>query len=136
MHLLYSRFFSFTKAVKIAVPLGGQINCFLSGAKSNYAVVIHTHYLALQGSGEYNIPMSKEKVTNKELENLENSKAQMRKGSLEFCILLIISRGEVYASDILKELKSADLLVVEGTLYPLLSRLKGLGLLHYTWKES
>lgn len=69
-------------------------------------------------------------------EILENTKAQMRKGILEFCILLIISKGEVYASDILKGLKTADLLVVEGTLYPLLSRLRGLGLLGYTWKES
>ncbi len=67
---------------------------------------------------------------------LENSKAQMRKGSLEFCILLIISGGEVYASDILKDLKKADLIVVEGTLYPLLSRLKTLELVNYTWKES
>lgn len=72
----------------------------------------------------------------KENENLENTKAQMRKGILEFCILLIISKGEVYASDILKDLKKADLIVVEGTLYPLLSRLKGLELLNYTWKES
>lgn len=69
-------------------------------------------------------------------EILENTKAQMRKGSLEFCIMLIISKGEVYASDILKELKNADLIVVEGTLYPLLSRLKGSDLLQYTWKES
>lgn len=69
-------------------------------------------------------------------EMLENAKAQMRKGSLEFCILLIISKGEVYASDILKDLMRADLLVVEGTLYPLLSRLKTAELLRYTWKES
>jgi PadR family transcriptional regulator PadR len=69
-------------------------------------------------------------------QNVENTRAQMRKGSLEFCILLIISKGEVYASDILKELKSADLIVVEGTLYPLLSRLKSVELLSYTWKES
>src|SRR5262245_35940730 len=69
-------------------------------------------------------------------ESLENSKAQMRKGSLEFCIMLIISKSEVYASDILKELKRADLIVVEGTLYPLLSRLKSLELLQYTWRES
>ncbi len=69
-------------------------------------------------------------------ENLENAKAQMRKGILEYCILLIISKGEVYASDILKDLKKADLIVVEGTLYPLLSRLKGLELLNYKWKES
>jgi PadR family transcriptional regulator PadR len=70
-------------------------------------------------------------------DKLENSGGQqMRKGILEFCILLIISRGEVYASDILQELKNADLLVVEGTLYPLLSRLKTSELLSYTWKES
>jgi PadR family transcriptional regulator PadR len=60
----------------------------------------------------------------------------MRKGTLEFCILLIIGRGEAYASDILKELMTADLLVVEGTLYQLLSRLKSSGLLKYTWEES
>ncbi len=66
----------------------------------------------------------------------ENTKAQMRKGILEFCILLIISKGEVYASDILLKLKISDLLVVEGTLYPLLSRLKTSGLLSYNWKES
>jgi PadR family transcriptional regulator PadR len=69
-------------------------------------------------------------------EILENTKAQMRKGSLEFCIMLIISKGEVYASDILKDLKKADLIVVEGTLYPLLSRLRNSDLLQYTWKES
>ncbi len=76
-------------------------------------------------------------TTEEQKENIaENGKAQMRKGILEFCILLIISKGEVYASDILKDLKKADLIVVEGTLYPLLSRLKGLELLNYTWKES
>jgi PadR family transcriptional regulator PadR len=81
--------------------------------------------------------MSKDEQKNEQRENtVENTKAQMRKGSLEFCILLIISKGEVYASDILKDLKRADLLVVEGTLYPLLSRLKSLELLNYTWKES
>ena len=67
---------------------------------------------------------------------IENTKAQMRKGTLEFCILLIIARGRVYASEILDELKNADLLVVEGTLYPLLSRLRGAGLLEHTWEES
>jgi PadR family transcriptional regulator PadR len=66
----------------------------------------------------------------------ENTQSQMRKGLLEYCILLIIARGEMYASDILKELKTADLIVVEGTLYPLLSRLKTSGLLNYTWAES
>ena len=60
----------------------------------------------------------------------------MRKGILEFCILGIISRGEVYPSDILDKLKTAKLIVVEGTLYPLLTRLKNAGLLDYTWVES
>lgn len=68
--------------------------------------------------------------------NIENTKVQMRKGILEFCILGIISEGEVYASDILEELKTANLLVVEGTVYPLLTRLKNAGLLTYVWKES
>src|SRR5262249_43685480 len=66
----------------------------------------------------------------------EEAKRQMRKGMLEFCTLLIIAGGEVYASDILQELKRADLIVVEGTLYPLLSRLKTENLLEYDWKES
>jgi PadR family transcriptional regulator PadR len=60
----------------------------------------------------------------------------MRKGILEYCILSIISRGEIYASDIINELKKARLLVVEGTLYPLLTRLKNNGLLSYNWVES
>ena len=67
---------------------------------------------------------------------LENIKSQMRKGTLEFLILLVISRGEIYALDIIKELKEVQMIVVEGTLYPLLSRLKREGLLDYSWKES
>lgn len=67
---------------------------------------------------------------------VENIKSQMRKGILEYCILTIISRKEVYTSDILETLHKADLLVVEGTLYPLLSRLKNNGLLKYRWQES
>lgn len=66
--------------------------------------------------------------------NEQNS--QLRKGLLELAVLLVISRGPVYASDILKELKSNQLLVVEGTLYPLLSRLKNEGDLDYQWQES
>jgi len=66
----------------------------------------------------------------------ENTQTQMRKGILEYCILSIISRGEIYASDIIGELKKARLLVVEGTLYPLLTRLKNNGLLSYNWQES
>lgn len=60
----------------------------------------------------------------------------MRKGLLEYCILSIISRNEAYASDILETLKDAELLVVEGTLYPLLTRMKNEGLLSYRWQES
>lgn len=66
----------------------------------------------------------------------EDAKAQMRKGMLEFCTLLIISKDKVYASDILKELKKSDLIVVEGTLYPLLNRLKTEELLSHSWQES
>jgi PadR family transcriptional regulator, regulatory protein PadR len=68
--------------------------------------------------------------------NLENTQVQMRKGILEYCILHIIARGEVYASDMLDELTSAKMIVVEGTLYPLLTRLKNSGLLEYKWVES
>jgi PadR family transcriptional regulator, regulatory protein PadR len=68
--------------------------------------------------------------------DIENSKKQMRKGVLEFCILGIISQGEVYPSDILRKLKEGRIIVVEGTLYPLLTRLKNAGLLAYNWVES
>jgi len=67
---------------------------------------------------------------------LENTKAQMRKGVLEYCILSILKNGEAYPSDILIKLKKSNLIVVEGTLYPLLTRLKNSGLLSYRWKES
>ncbi len=68
--------------------------------------------------------------------NIENLKSQMRKGMLEFCVLLILSRRDAYASEMLQELKDARLIVVEGTLYPLLTRLKNEGLLGYRWEES
>jgi len=67
---------------------------------------------------------------------VENTKAQMRKGILEYCILTILSKKESYPSDIIEELKNAKLIVVEGTLYPLLTRLKNAGLLRYNWVES
>ena len=67
---------------------------------------------------------------------LENVQAQMRKGVLEYCILLVIARGPAYASDILHALKVSNLIVVEGTIYPLLSRLKRAEHLEYTWVES
>ncbi len=68
--------------------------------------------------------------------SLENTQAQMRKGILEYCILSILARGEAYPSEILEALKNAKLLVVEGTLYPLLTRLKNEELLSYRWEES
>jgi len=67
---------------------------------------------------------------------IENTKAQMRKGILEFCILAILDREPAYTSEILAVLKDAQLLVVEGTIYPLLTRLKNAGLLSYKWEES
>lgn len=68
--------------------------------------------------------------------NIEKTKTQMRRGILELCVLSSLSQGEMYPSDIIKTLKDAQLLVVEGTLYPLLSRLKGEGFLQYRWEES
>lgn len=68
--------------------------------------------------------------------NAENVKSQMRKGYLEYCILLIINKKPAYVSDIINELKEARMIVVEGTLYPLLSRLKNNGILSYQWQES
>ena len=68
--------------------------------------------------------------------NIENTQSQMRKGVLEFCILSIIQRGEAYPSDIIEEMKKAHLNILEGTLYPLLTRLKNADLLAYRWVES
>ncbi len=68
--------------------------------------------------------------------NIENTKAQMRKGVLEFCILSILSEGDAYPTEIIERMKKAKLVVVEGTLYPLLTRLKNLDLLSYRWEES
>lgn len=68
--------------------------------------------------------------------NVDNAKSQMRKGMLEYCILLLLDKQSSYANDIIARLKEAELIVVEGTLYPLLSRLKRDGLLSYAWRES
>lgn len=68
--------------------------------------------------------------------NIENTQSQMRKGVLEFCILSIIQRGEAYPSDIIEEMKKSNLQLLEGTLYPLLTRLKNADLLNYRWVES
>tara|TARA_B100000929_G_scaffold104781_1_gene82899 strand:- start:153 stop:482 length:330 start_codon:yes stop_codon:yes gene_type:complete len=66
----------------------------------------------------------------------ENFKTQIRKGLLEFCILQIISREEVYTADIIEELKNSSIIVAEGTVYPLLNRLKKLGYIQHVWRES
>ncbi|MFA6400010.1 MAG: PadR family transcriptional regulator [Salinivirgaceae bacterium] len=67
---------------------------------------------------------------------IDNAKAQMKKGVLELCILSILSKKDCYASEIITELKTSKLIVVEGTLYPLLTRQKNAGLLSYRWEES
>lgn len=68
--------------------------------------------------------------------NIDNLKSQMRKGMLEFCVLLLLRKGDAYASEMIARLKDAHLIVMEGTLYPLLTRLKNDGLLSYRWEES
>ncbi len=68
--------------------------------------------------------------------NTENAQSQMRKGMLEYCILLLLQRAPAYSADIIKQLEQADLIVVEGTLYPLLTRLKNSGYIGYEWQES
>lgn len=68
--------------------------------------------------------------------NIDNAKSQMRKGMLEYCVMLLLRKEACYTSDIISRLKEAELIVVEGTLYPLLTRLKKDGLLCYEWRES
>src|SRR5580698_7249952 len=68
--------------------------------------------------------------------NIENTASQMRKGVLEFCVLSVISQGEAYPSDIIDKMKAANFQLFEGTLYPLLTRLKNAGMLSYRWVES
>lgn len=68
--------------------------------------------------------------------NVENSKSQMRKGMLEYCVMLLLRHQPLYAADIITRLKEANMIVVEGTLYPLLNRLKKDALLKYEWQES
>lgn len=68
--------------------------------------------------------------------NLDNARSQMRKGMLEYCVMLLLRSEACYTSDIIARLREADMIVVEGTLYPLLTRLKNDGLLCYEWRES
>src|SRR5262245_32626243 len=82
------------------------------------------------------IEIKKVELQNAKIMNIENTKAQMSKGILEFCILSVLKEKEEYTSENLDTLKNARLLVVEGTVYPLLTRLKNDGLLNYRWEES
>ncbi len=75
-------------------------------------------------------------ITNLLIMDLTNNKAQMRKGVLEYCTLLILKQSDCYSTEILEKLKEAEMIVVEGTLYPLLTRLKNMQLLNYRWEES
>lgn len=68
--------------------------------------------------------------------NIDNTQSQMRKGIHEFCILSVIRQGEAYPSDIAEQMRAANLSILEGTLYPLLTRLKNAGMLTYRWVES
>ena len=68
--------------------------------------------------------------------NIENTASQMRKGVLEFCVLSVIRKGEAYPSDIIEQMKAANIHLLEGTLYPLLTRLKNAGMVNYRWIES
>lgn len=76
-----------------------------------------------------------QKIRNQHMK-IENTKAQMRKGVLEYCILSVLKDEDAYVAEILETLKDAKMLVVEGTIYPLLTRLKNAGLLNYRWEES
>ena len=94
-----------------------------------------TWYFALH-STKLLLTFAAESYSNRKRMNIENAKSQMRKGMLEYCVLLLLKHNPAYASDIIQQLKNAELLVVEGTLYPLLTRLKNDGLLSYEWQES
>jgi PadR family transcriptional regulator, regulatory protein PadR len=86
--------------------------------------------------GERNHPRGSPEKQKFTVMNIENTQSQMRKGILEFCILSIIRRGEAYPSDIVEEMKASNLNILEGTLYPLLTRLKNADMLTYRWVES
>ena len=117
-----------------------------NGANNDYfcKIILNIIYFAIQGTEIIHIfAAAKQKslktnqiINNKSKMNTENAKSQMRKGMLEYCILLLLHKGPAYASDIIQQLKEAQLIVVEGTLYPLLTRLKNDRLLKYEWQES
>ena len=92
--------------------------------------------MGIRHSVDRNTRSTNDNETNEITMNEENVKAQMRKGILEYCILAIISREDSYAPKIIAELNQAQMIVVEGTLYPILTRQKNAGLLTYRWEES
>jgi PadR family transcriptional regulator, regulatory protein PadR len=101
---------------------------------TNNSLVLFCQSKSIKNSRTW-IEQKKEKQKLRNM-NIENTQSQMRKGILEFCILSIIRRGEAYPSDIVEEMKLANLHILEGTLYPLLSRLKNAEMLTYRWVES
>ena len=96
-----------------------------------YCTVLNKNYLCGITGNKSNKTGPKSNIM-----NIENTASQMRKGVLEFCILSIIKQAEAYPSDIIEKMKAANLNIFEGTLYPLLTRLKNAGLLSYRWVES
>ncbi len=94
-----------------------------------YCIIPCLKYICIIKSNFY-------KIKSFEYMNIENTQSQMRKGVLEYCILSIIKKGEAYPGDIIEEMKNAGLQLLEGTLYPLLNRLKNAGVLSYHWVES
>jgi PadR family transcriptional regulator, regulatory protein PadR len=110
----------------------------LHSTKEHHIFVLSTSFIIYPPTLPPILPnrMGGGEATKKELMNIENTQSQMRKGILEFCILSIIRRGEAYPSDIVEEMKAANLHILEGTLYPLLTRLKNADMLTYRWVES
>jgi PadR family transcriptional regulator PadR len=102
-------------------------------------LICDKNYFKKYGTMFYKVPNITLSLCNnskKRAMNIENTQSQMKKGILEFCILSIIRRGEAYPSDIVEEMKAANLNILEGTLYPLLTRLKNAEMLTYRWVES
>ena len=97
---------------------------------------VKIYYLVLHSSQALHNFAASNLIKADKLMNVENTKSQMRKGMLEYCIMLVLHRRSSYANEIIALLKAADMIVVEGTLYPLLTRLKNDGLLRYEWRES
>ncbi len=111
-----------------------QSNRYLSTKYNRLSKILSkTPYLVLQSSI---FIIHLHQINNLIIMKAENTKAQMRKGFLEMVTLLIISKEEAYPSDIIKKLKENEMIVVEGTMYPMLTRLKNAGFLSYTWRES